>query len=223
MTDERNSGFTGKLLTQILLWSVITAALLFVPAGTLHWPSAWAYLALWLMTGTWSGLVLAKENPDILRERMRPLRQQAQKGWDRPVLVAILAGLGCIARRRRARLSIRPVVRSALAVHRRRRRIRARDVCLPHRDAGKFLCVAGRQSRYGARAQSDLDRSLRMGAPSHVQRRHSLFYRSAAAARLLVRARCRHSADRHTGAARRLGRTDAHGRACRATPTTPSA
>lgn len=92
MTDERNAGLTSKLLTQILLWFAITAALLFIPAGTLHWPSAWAYLVLWLITGTWSGLVLAKENPDILRERMRPLRQQSQKGWDRPILVTILAG-----------------------------------------------------------------------------------------------------------------------------------
>lgn len=92
MMDERNAGLPGKLLTQILLWFAVTAALLFVPAGTLHWPSAGAYLALWLITGTWSGLVLAKENPDILRERMRPLRQQAQKDWDRPVLVAILLG-----------------------------------------------------------------------------------------------------------------------------------
>jgi protein-S-isoprenylcysteine O-methyltransferase Ste14 len=92
MTDEGDSGLVGKLVTQILLWFAITAALLFVPAGTLHWSSAWAYLALWLITGTWSALVLAKENPDILRERMRPLRQQAQKGWDRPVLAAILIG-----------------------------------------------------------------------------------------------------------------------------------
>jgi protein-S-isoprenylcysteine O-methyltransferase Ste14 len=90
--DEHDAGLARKLVAQLLLWSAITAALLFLPAGTLHWPSAWAYLVLWLMTGTWSGLVLARENPDILRERMRPLRQQAQKSWDRPVLVAVLVG-----------------------------------------------------------------------------------------------------------------------------------
>jgi protein-S-isoprenylcysteine O-methyltransferase Ste14 len=90
--DENDAGLARKLVAQLLLWSAITAALLFVPAGTLHWPSAWAYLVLWLITGTWSGLVLARENPDILRERMRPLRQQAQKSWDRLVLPAILVG-----------------------------------------------------------------------------------------------------------------------------------
>jgi protein-S-isoprenylcysteine O-methyltransferase Ste14 len=86
------ASLVGRLVSQILLWFAITAALLLVPAGTLHRPSAWAYLLLWLITGTWSGLALAKENPDILRERMRPLRQQAQKSWDRPVLAAILVG-----------------------------------------------------------------------------------------------------------------------------------
>ncbi|HVZ05326.1 isoprenylcysteine carboxylmethyltransferase family protein [Hyphomicrobium sp.] len=92
MAGERNTNLASKLITQILLWFAVTAMLLFVPAGTLRWPSAWIYLALWLLTGTWSGLVLVRQNPDILRERMRPLRQQAQKSWDRPVLMAILVG-----------------------------------------------------------------------------------------------------------------------------------
>jgi protein-S-isoprenylcysteine O-methyltransferase Ste14 len=86
------ASLVGRLVSQILLWFAITAALLLVPAGTLHRPSAWAYLLLWLITGTWSGLALAQEKPHNLREPMRPLRQQAQKSWDRPVLAAILVG-----------------------------------------------------------------------------------------------------------------------------------
>ena len=35
----------AKLLLQNLIWIVAMGALLFVPAGTLHWPAAWVFLA----------------------------------------------------------------------------------------------------------------------------------------------------------------------------------
>lgn len=92
MNDAEHDGLVRKLVTQTLLWLAITAALLFVPAGTLRWPEAWIFLGLWLAGGLVSGLSLAKQSPDILKERLRPPMQQAQKGWDRPLLLAILVG-----------------------------------------------------------------------------------------------------------------------------------
>ena len=35
----------AKLLLQNAMWVVGLGALLFLPAGTLHWPAAWLYLA----------------------------------------------------------------------------------------------------------------------------------------------------------------------------------
>jgi protein-S-isoprenylcysteine O-methyltransferase Ste14 len=90
MNNAERDGLVRKLITQTLLWLAITGALLFVPAGTMEWPGAWVFLAIWLAGGLFSGLLLAKQNPDILKERLRPPMQQAQKGWDRPILLAIL-------------------------------------------------------------------------------------------------------------------------------------
>jgi protein-S-isoprenylcysteine O-methyltransferase Ste14 len=92
MTNAERDALARKLITQTVLWLAITGAILFLAAGTLRWPEAWVFLAIWLLGGLWSGLTLVKDNPDILQERMRPLGQQAQKGWDRPLLIAILVG-----------------------------------------------------------------------------------------------------------------------------------
>ena len=34
----------AELLLQTLIWIAVMGALLFVPAGTLHWPAAWVFL-----------------------------------------------------------------------------------------------------------------------------------------------------------------------------------
>jgi len=92
MTNAERDALARKLITQTVLWLAITGAILFLAAGTLRWPEAWVFLGLWLLGGLWSGLTLVKENPDILQERLRPLSQQPLKGWDRPLLIAILVG-----------------------------------------------------------------------------------------------------------------------------------
>jgi hypothetical protein len=68
----------AKLLLQNLIWVVTMGALLFVPAGTLHWPSAWLFLATIVIFGMAGGLWLAKTDPALLAERMRPTMQSGQ-------------------------------------------------------------------------------------------------------------------------------------------------
>jgi len=92
MDDAERQAVRRKLITQTILWIAITGVILFAAAGTLRWPEAWIYLGLWLIFGLASGLSLAIENPDILKERMRSPLQKSQKSWDRPVLMAIFAG-----------------------------------------------------------------------------------------------------------------------------------
>jgi protein-S-isoprenylcysteine O-methyltransferase Ste14 len=70
---------------------LISALPLFAAAGTLLWPAAWAYLALVFGPGLLITLVLAKRDPALLEERMKPLVQKDQPLWDRILLSTFLA------------------------------------------------------------------------------------------------------------------------------------
>ena len=84
----------AKLLLQNLIWIVVLAALLFVSAGTLHWPAAWLFLATIGILGVAGGLWLAKHDPALLNERMRPMMQHDQPAADKKfMLVFGFAGL----------------------------------------------------------------------------------------------------------------------------------
>jgi protein-S-isoprenylcysteine O-methyltransferase Ste14 len=73
----------AKLLLQNLIWVVAMGALLFVPAGTLHWRSAWVFLATNAILGLAGGLRLARTDPALLAERMRPIMQSGQPPADK--------------------------------------------------------------------------------------------------------------------------------------------
>ncbi len=78
----------AKLLLQNLVWVVVLGALLFVPAGTLHWPAAWVFLATLAVLGVGGGLWLAKTNPALLAERMHVTMQDAQPAADKAFMLA---------------------------------------------------------------------------------------------------------------------------------------
>jgi protein-S-isoprenylcysteine O-methyltransferase Ste14 len=78
----------AKLLLQNLIWIVAMGALLFVPAGTLHWPAAWLFLATIAILGMTGGLWLAKTDPALLAERMRPMMQNDQPAADKKFMLA---------------------------------------------------------------------------------------------------------------------------------------
>jgi protein-S-isoprenylcysteine O-methyltransferase Ste14 len=79
------------MLKQITIWTVVLAAILFAAAGTVVWPEAWIFLAGSALLSLVSGLVIARHNPDLLRERMRGPMQEGQKSWDKPLLAIIIA------------------------------------------------------------------------------------------------------------------------------------
>ncbi len=78
----------AKLLLQTLIWIVAMGALLFVPAGTLHWPAAWVFLGTMAILGIAGGLWLAKTDPALLAERMRPMMQKDQPAADKKFMLA---------------------------------------------------------------------------------------------------------------------------------------
>lgn len=61
-----------------------------VPAGRLWWPEAWALCGLYVAFAVVVVVVLAREDPDLLRERMKasPV-QRGQAGWDAVLMVGM--------------------------------------------------------------------------------------------------------------------------------------
>lgn len=77
----------AKWLQQTLIWIVAMGALLFVPAGTLRWPAAWAFLATFAVIGIAGGWWLARTDPALLAERMRPMMRTEQPAADKKFIV----------------------------------------------------------------------------------------------------------------------------------------
>ena len=86
--SERDRRMIAKLLLQNLIWIVAMGALLFVPAGTLHWPAAWVFLGTIEILGISCGLWLARTDPALLAERMHPMMQRDQPAADKKFMLA---------------------------------------------------------------------------------------------------------------------------------------
>jgi protein-S-isoprenylcysteine O-methyltransferase Ste14 len=74
---------TLRLLIEIPVRFLIFCLALFLPAGTLAWPAAWAYLVLFLAGIISQTLWLRRHNPELLAERMTGLDKPGRKKWDR--------------------------------------------------------------------------------------------------------------------------------------------
>ncbi|MCB1392494.1 MAG: isoprenylcysteine carboxylmethyltransferase family protein [Nitrobacter sp.] len=77
-----------RLMTQNTVWIFSLGALLFVPAGSLHWPAAWLFLATLGILGIIGGFWFVQINPGLLAERMRPMIQKDQPQADKVFIVA---------------------------------------------------------------------------------------------------------------------------------------
>jgi protein-S-isoprenylcysteine O-methyltransferase Ste14 len=87
-----------KLVRQSLVHLALLAAALFLGAGTLAWPAAWAYLAYLAAYGFVLTRWLLRHDPALLNERMTGFSKPGLKTWDKLFLVAaIVLYLGWIA------------------------------------------------------------------------------------------------------------------------------
>jgi protein-S-isoprenylcysteine O-methyltransferase Ste14 len=110
----------AKLLLQNLIWIVAMGAMLFAPAGTLHWPAAWVFLATMAILGVACGLWLARTDPALLAERMHPMMQKDQPAADKKFVLAFavvgLAWFVVIGLDRRLHASDVPIVLQVLGL-----------------------------------------------------------------------------------------------------------
>jgi protein-S-isoprenylcysteine O-methyltransferase Ste14 len=76
----------ARLAGQIVSMVIVFSAALFVPAGTLNWPSAWSFLAIMFGSTTALSAWLMRFDPDLLAERMSGIGKSDQKLWDKVLL-----------------------------------------------------------------------------------------------------------------------------------------
>jgi protein-S-isoprenylcysteine O-methyltransferase Ste14 len=85
----------SKAALILTLETLIFGGLLFVAAGTIDWPGAWAYIVLFLGGALWITLRMARHDPALLAERLKSPVQKGQPLWDKllmPVLMLVWCG-----------------------------------------------------------------------------------------------------------------------------------
>jgi protein-S-isoprenylcysteine O-methyltransferase Ste14 len=80
----------GKALLEVVAEFAVFAALLFVSAGTLLWPAGWVFLAIFFGFALAIVLWLAREDPELLAERMSSPVQRGQPLWDKVFVVGVI-------------------------------------------------------------------------------------------------------------------------------------
>ncbi|MBR0825986.1 isoprenylcysteine carboxylmethyltransferase family protein [Bradyrhizobium manausense] len=83
----------ARLLLQNSIFVVATGALLFAAAGTLDWPGAWALLITSAVLGPLCGWWLARVDPALLAERLRPIIQKDQPVADKVFMTAFVLAM----------------------------------------------------------------------------------------------------------------------------------
>jgi protein-S-isoprenylcysteine O-methyltransferase Ste14 len=84
------SALLGKALLEVLAEFAVFAALLFISAGTLLWPAGWVFIAIFFGFALSLVVWLAREDPELLAERMSSPIQRGQPLWDKVFVVAVL-------------------------------------------------------------------------------------------------------------------------------------
>ncbi|AZO75053.1 MAG: isoprenylcysteine carboxylmethyltransferase family protein [Mesorhizobium sp.] len=83
----------AKLVFQTFVWFGIMGVLLFVSAGTLHWTGAWVYIVVMVGLSLTMGVALARRDPGLMNERLRPPIQKTQTAADKILLSILLLGI----------------------------------------------------------------------------------------------------------------------------------
>ena len=80
----------SRMIVRSVIGGALLGAVLFLPAGTLAWPQAWIFLAIFMGCSIAIGIWLWNANPELLAERMKSPLSGDQKLSDRIVMGAIM-------------------------------------------------------------------------------------------------------------------------------------
>ena len=80
----------GPAIVRSVTWFVFLGLILFGSAGTLAWPQAWVFLALFIVCSVAMGLWLKRTDPELLAERMKSPLSGDQSLRDRVVIVMVM-------------------------------------------------------------------------------------------------------------------------------------
>ncbi|MER9302604.1 isoprenylcysteine carboxylmethyltransferase family protein [Mesorhizobium sp. M0293] len=83
----------SKLILQTFAWFGVMGALLFLSAGTLHWPGAWVFLVVMVGLSLTMGVALTRRDPGLMNERLSPPIQKNQTAADKVLLTILLAAI----------------------------------------------------------------------------------------------------------------------------------
>ncbi len=79
-----------NLIIRSVLGVLAMALILFLPAGTLDWPQAWIFVAIFILCSTVIGAWLYRTDRDLLAARMASPMSRDQRPRDRAVILAIM-------------------------------------------------------------------------------------------------------------------------------------
>ena len=80
----------GPAVVRSVISFVLLGLILFGSAGTLAWPQAWVFLALFILCSVGMGVWLKRTDPELLAERMKSPFSGDQSLRDRIVIVLVM-------------------------------------------------------------------------------------------------------------------------------------
>ncbi|CDX24561.1 conserved membrane hypothetical protein [Mesorhizobium plurifarium] len=83
----------SRLVFQTFIWFGVMGALMFLSAGTLRWTAAWVYIVVMVGLSLTMGVTLARRDPGLMNERLRPPIQKTQTAADKILLSILLLGI----------------------------------------------------------------------------------------------------------------------------------
>ena len=94
-------GLVLNLIIQTIVWFGLMGAIIFGAAGTIDYFGGWLYLGVMIVAAIVFGTHMARVDPGLLRERMKPPVQKDQPLADKlivgPVLLLLFGGMGFMA------------------------------------------------------------------------------------------------------------------------------